>query len=211
MPIRIAIVEDQPAARRDLVRLFRGADAVQVVGACASAEEAIRTLQHADLDVILVDLVLPGGNGIELVRTLKRRRPTLIALMLTVYDDPRRVFASIAAGADGYLLKSTPRAELVARVRESVDTGVALSPTIARKVVQHFRRQAAELGRMELLSGRELEVLREVAKGSTYKEVGTTLGITTETVRVHIRNAKAKLEVSTRGQAVARYLGFDGG
>ncbi len=170
------------------------------------AEDALQTLPIDDIDLALVDIVLPRMSGIELTRELKQRRPDLLVLMLTVYEDSENIFGALAAGADGYLLKTTPAELLHVKIQEALDDGSTLSPSVARKIIQHFRPSSSTRAELAQLTGRELAVLREVAKGHTYKEAGASLNITPETVRVHIRNIKAKLHVSTRGQAVAKFL-----
>lgn len=206
MQALVSLVEDHFSERRHLVRLLRSLG-FEVLSEHADAEDALRSMPLPRIDLALVDIVLPRASGIDLVRELKSRRPDLPILMLTAYDDGDRVFEALAAGADGYLLKTISPPLLQTKIQEALDGGGALSATVARNIILHFRRSAAHRTQFRDLTDRELAVLREVARGHTYKEVGARLRITAETVRVHVRNIKEKLQVSTRGQAVARFLG----
>lgn len=206
MAIRVSLVEDQCTTRNQFVGLLEAIPTVRVRSVHRTAEDALKSLPVREIDLALVDIVLPRMSGIELVRELKQRRPSVLALMLTIYDDAEKIFDSLAAGADGYILKTSSAAALQAKIEEAIHGGSALSPSVARKIIQYFRRKLEPREDLAGLTGRELTVLREVARGHTYKEAGNALGISTETVRAHIRNIKGKLHVGTRGQAVAKFL-----
>jgi DNA-binding NarL/FixJ family response regulator len=209
MPIRVAIVEDHAPTREALVRLLDSHPGFRCVGAHATASEAVRRIPDQHPDVALVDIVLPRQSGIECVRQLRELLPDLSILMLTVHDDAERLFASLSAGACGYLLKSTHPAEILAAIREVVAGGAPMSRTIARKVLQHFQKLPAPPvpPEMERLTGRESEILHSLATGYTDKEIAAAVGISSETVRVHLRHIYEKLHVTTRTAAVAKYLG----
>ncbi len=211
--IRVSIVEDGDRSRRSLVGLLNGAPGFQVVSAHPSAEAALQALPLDRCDVVLMDLSLPGLDGIFCTRELKQRRPEVQILILTVHTDQDRIFESLKAGASGYLLKQTSDVELLEAIREMADGGSPMSPAIARKVTQFFHgleqaRPAVAQGRagLKLLSDREREVLGSIARGCTNKEIAESLGISAHTVDKHIRHIYEKLQVQTRAEATARYL-----
>ncbi len=212
-PIRIALVEDDARIRASLISLFELSPGYRCVNAFASAEEVLAG-NAADLaDVVLMDINLPGQSGIECVGELKRRHPSLLVIMLTVYEDADKIFAALRAGASGYLLKRTPPAQLLEAIREVRDGGSPMSSLVARKVVASFQdatqRRAAPLSAPPLpaLTPREREILDALSKGLLYKEIAERLGIGATTVRTHLRSIYEKLQVQTRTEAVVRYLG----
>jgi len=156
--------------------------------------------------VVLMDINLPGMNGVECVRQLKPLVPETQVLMLTVYEDTDNIFSALAAGATGYLLKRTTQAELLEAIREVHKGGSPMTTHIARKVVQSLQKTAGTAQPTEVLSPREQEVLDCLAKGFLYKEIAEKLGISYETVHTYIRRIYEKLQVRTRTQAVAKFL-----
>lgn len=210
--IAVAIIEDDAPAREILVRWLRQADGFRCVGEHASAESALRHLPQEKPDVVLVDINLPGLNGIECVRRLKPQLPQTQFVMLTVYEDADHIFDALKAGATGYLLKQTTRPELLAAVRQVHAGGSPMTSNIARKVVQSFQQKPAVRGTppsegadMAELSPREREVLDLLARGYLYKEIADTLNISLPTVNTYIRRIYEKLHVRSRWQAAARY------
>ena len=171
-----------------------------------SAESALATLPAAKPEVVLMDINLPGLNGIECVRQLKPLLPDTQFLMLTVYEDADHIFNALMVGATGYLLKQTPRNELLAALKQVHAGGSPMTSNIARKVVQSFQRhsQAADAADVEL-SPREAEVLELLARGYLYKEIAEALAISLPTVNTYIRRIYEKLHVRSRAQAVAKY------
>lgn len=212
-PIRVALVEDDGRIRASLISLFELAEGYRCVNAFASAEEALAGAVADIADVVLMDINLPGRSGIECVAELKRRNPSLLVIMLTVYEDADKIFAALRAGASGYLLKRTPPAELLEAIRDVTDGGSPMSSLIARKVVASFqeaavpRVSASPASSLPSLTPREREILDALAKGLLYKEIAERLGIGTTTVRTHLRSIYDKLQVQTRTEAVVRYLG----
>lgn len=202
--ITIAIIEDDDETRNGLSRLLARAPGCSLVGAFASVEEAVRALAGSAPDVILSDIGLPGMSGIEGVRLLKAAHPGTNVLMLTVYDDNTHVFEAICAGASGYLLKDTPPARLREAIREVQDGGAPMSPDIARKVVTMFRQAAPPRDAQASLSPRELELLRLLSGGHSYKTAADTLGIAMDTVRFHVRHIYEKLHVHSKSEAVMK-------
>ena len=206
MPITISLVEDNHQLRGTLARLLDGAEGFRCLSQYASAEDALAGLPKDKPDVVLMDINLPGMNGVECVRRLKQIAPEIAAVMLTAYEDTENIFNALAAGATGYLLKRAPRAELLDAIREVRRGGSPMTTHIARKVVQSFQKEnpAAQTG--EALSAREQEVLDHLSQGFLYKEIADKMGISYETVHTYIRRIYEKLQVRTRTEAVAKFL-----
>jgi DNA-binding NarL/FixJ family response regulator len=173
-----------------------------------NAEDAIPQLQKNPPDVVLMDINLPGMTGIQCVARLKHAMPGTQYLMLTVYEDSEHIFEALAAGASGYLLKRTPREELLAAIKQVHEGGAPMTSYIARKVVQAFHRHKPDKAELSELSPREWEVLGLLARGYAYKEIADTLGISMPTVNTHIHRTYEKLHVRSRGEAVARLTQF---
>jgi len=174
----------------------------------ANAEIAIEKLSEIPVDIVLMDINLPGQDGIECVRVLKTARPETLFLMVTVYDDAERIFQALAAGATGYLLKRATRVELLAAIEDLRVGGSPMSSSIARKVVQSFQQSSQpNVSATASLSDRERGVLKLLAQGYVYKEIGDQLSISVPTVGTHVRHIYDKLHVQTRAQAVAKFRG----
>lgn len=206
MPITVAIVEDNDQLRGTLARVISRAPGFQSVSQYSNAEDALKGLPQERPNVVLMDINLPGMNGVECVRQLKPLLPETQIVMLTVYEDTDNIFNALAAGASGYLLKRTTSAELLAAIQDVQKGGSPMTTHIARKVVQSFQRPAAAAGPTEDLSPREREVLDCLAQGFLYKEIADKLGISYETVHTYIRRIYEKLQVRTRTEAVAKFL-----
>ena len=174
----------------------------------ADAEDAFKKLPGQKPDVVLTDINLPGANGIQCVRRLKAALPTAQFLMLTVYEDSDHIFEALAAGASGYLLKRTPRDELLAAIKQVHEGGAPMTSYIARKVVQAFQRQQSEKPEVNDLSPREWEVLELLSRGYSYKEISSALAISIPTVNTHLHRTYEKLHVRSRGEAVAKFSSF---
>ena len=207
MPIRVAIVEDDHRMRESFAALLNRTSNLRCVAAYATAEEAVLGIPPDPPDVALVDIHLPGMNGIECVGRLKTLVPRLQILMLTRYEQSDLIFNSIRAGASGYLLKSAPPAELVLSIELVHAGGAPMSMQIARKVVRHFRKILKPSSDVEKLTLREQEIIELLAKGYSYKELGGHLGITLNTVRTHLQHIYEKLHVQSRTQAVLKVFG----
>ncbi len=204
--IRVSIVEDNDQFRDTLSRVLSEADGFECVGQFATAEDALRELPKLKPDVVLMDINLPRMNGVECVRRLKQLVPETQVVMLTVYEDTDNIFNALAAGATGYLLKRTSRAELLQAIRDVHRGGSPMTSQIARKVVQSFQKPAPSVHATAELTPREREVLDYLAQGFLYKEIADKLGISYETVHTHIRRIYEKLQVRTRTEAVAKFL-----
>jgi DNA-binding NarL/FixJ family response regulator len=206
MSVTVSIVEDNDQLRGTLAQVINRAEGFRCLSQYANAEAAIDALPRDRPDVVLMDINLPGMNGVECVRRLKKLAPNSLVIMLTVYEDTENIFNALAAGASGYLLKRTPRAELLSAILEVHRGGSPMTTHIARKVVQSFQQTGASSQPSESLSPREQEVLDCLSKGFLYKEIADKLGIGYETVHTYIRRIYEKLQVRTRTEAVAKFL-----
>ncbi|HTI68329.1 MAG TPA: response regulator transcription factor [Candidatus Limnocylindria bacterium] len=206
MSIRVAIVEDDAGIRESLMLLLSEAPGFQASGAYASCEEALRELLRNPPDVVLMDIQLTRFSGIECVRRLKPALPGVQIVMLTSFENTELVFEALEAGANGYLLKRTAPAKIVEAIAEVHQGGAPMSSYIARKVVQSFQQRRLAAPVAAGLTPREEEVLHQVAAGYHNKEIGDRLGISIETVRVHLKNIYEKLHVGSRSEAVAKFL-----
>lgn len=205
MAISVSIVEDNEKLRGTLARVLNRAEGFSCASQHPSAEDALKDLPNVKPDVVLMDINLPGINGVECVRQLKKIMPQVLIIMLTVYEDTENIFDALAAGASGYLLKRTTGAELLNAIRDVQRGGSPMTAHIARKVVQSFQRNAPAQP-AENLSEREQQVLDLLSQGLMYKEIADKLQISYETVHTYIRRIYEKLRVRTRTEAVAKFL-----
>lgn len=205
-PIRVAVVEDVLDIRESLKILINGADGYCCTGVYASVEEALAMIAGTAPDVVLMDIGLPGRSGIEGVRLLKEQCPELIALILTVHDDDERIFASLCAGARGYLLKKTPPSRLLESIREAVNGGAPMTPEIARRVVELFQQFHPPAQGGCRLTPHESRLLKLLAEGHSYRSAASVLGVTPHAVSFHLRNIYEKLHVHSKSEAVAKAI-----
>ena len=203
MAIAVSIVEDDAQARRIFASWITGASGFRLVGDGGDAEKAIEALPAKKPNVVLMDINLPGMSGVDAVKRLKPLLPETQFVMLTVYEDADHIYNALAAGATGYLLKQTPKAELLSAVEDVYKGGSPMTSNIARKVVQSFKRGPASSDHE--LSPREQEVLDLLARGYLYKEIAERLNISVPTVNTYVRRMYEKLQVQSRAQAVAKY------
>lgn len=206
MAIRIAIVDDHDLTRQVLADLIRKTPLLRFIGGFSDSASALSGLVQDPPDVVLMDINLPNMNGIECVRRLKPLLPKTQFLMLTVYEDAENIFKALAAGATGYLLKTTRRQDLVSSIRQIHAGGSPMSGEIARKVVRSFAAEPEPGPPAEILSAREQEVLGLLAQGSLYKEIAAALHVGIPTVCTHVRHIYKKLHVHSRGQVAAKYF-----
>jgi DNA-binding NarL/FixJ family response regulator len=211
MPITVSIVEDNEQLRGTLARVINRADGFRCLSQYGDAESALQSLTKDQPGVVLMDINLPGMNGVECVQRLKQVAPKIQVVMLTVYEDTDNIFNALAAGAAGYLLKRTKSAELLEAIREVHRGGSPMTTHIARKVTQSFQRAGPSTQPTENLSEREQEVLDCLSQGFLYKEIAEKLHISYETVHTYIRRIYEKLQVRTRTEAVAKFLKGEGG
>jgi DNA-binding NarL/FixJ family response regulator len=203
--IRISVVDDDNRVRLTLAEAVGRFEGCTCVGSYASGQDALSGMALNPPDVVLMDINMPGMNGIECVSRLKAKHPGLEVIMLTVYHDADSVLKSLAAGANGYLLKRAERDELRAAIQQVLAGGSPMTSQIARKVVQAFRQPVPRENETSKLSAREQEVLALLAKGFAYKEIASQLNIGYDTVHNYIRRVYEKLRVRSRGEAVAKY------
>jgi len=201
----VAVVEDNQGLREQLVQILNSAPDIRCVGAFASGEEALKEIPARNPDVVLMDIKLPGMSGIQCVAELKSIMPALQVIMVTVYEDSESLFRALKAGANGYLVKSSPPEQLLEAVRDVYAGGSPMSSPIARKVVQHFHVLGPSSAEAENLSPREQQVLALLASGFIYKEIGDKLKIGVETVRTHVKSICQKMHVRNRLEAVAKH------
>ncbi len=206
-PITVAIVEDDPGLRASLCGIIQRAADCRCVGTFGTAEEALQAIPELSPTVVLMDINLPGMDGVECVRRMVQLHAGAQMLMLTVHEDSDFIFESLAAGAAGYLLKPVRAAELLAAVKNVYAGGAPMTSSIARKVVQSFKQIRSATSETDELSPREQEILDYLAKGYSYKETAEQIGISYSTVHTHIEHIYHKLHVRSRAQAVAKYLG----
>ncbi len=203
--IRVLLFEDNEPLREALSALVSDTDGFKLVGGfgdCLRANDQVFQLQP---DVVLMDIDLPGRDGIQAVTSLHREFPTVEVLMLTVFDDDDRVFRALCAGASGYLLKQTPPEQIIDAIRSVYGGGAPMSPSIARKVIATFPSRVTQAADLDQLTSREGQVLHYLAKGMSYKLVAAELSISIETVRTHIKRIYEKLHVHSVTEAVAKY------
>jgi DNA-binding NarL/FixJ family response regulator len=197
--IRLLIVDDHPVVRDGLIGTFGAAEGFEVLGEAADGARAVTLAQALDPDVVLMDLRMPGSDGVQAIRELAARGVRARVLVLTTYDTDSDVLPAIEAGATGYLLKDAPLDELLRAVRAAARGEAVLSPTVASRVLGHVREPDVE----QPLSDRELEVLGLVARGTTNREAARRLFISEATVKTHLLHIYAKLGVNDRAAAVA--------
>lgn len=201
--IRVCLVEDEAGLRSSLQRLLGMSPEFECEGAYANAEIALKAFAIAAPEVVLMDVNLPGMNGVECTRKLKELCPETHIIMLTVYDNPDQIFEALKAGATGYLVKQTPPEELLAAIKDVCRGGAPMSAQIARKVVQSFR-EAPATDELAVLSTREREVLDRLAQGYLLKEIADQLDLNYHTVKTYVGRIYEKLHVHSRAQAMMK-------
>lgn len=204
-PIRLAIVEDEQWMRNNLSHVIDSSPSLCCVGAFATAEEALEQMKSARPDVVLLDINLPGMNGVECLRHLRAALPEARYLMLTVFEESEKIFRSLLAGASGYLLKRSSTPELLNAIQEVYDGGSPMSSSIARRVVSYFNQMGQKTSQADTLSQREKEVLELLGKGAAYKDIADQLSLSIDTIRMNVRHIYTKLHVHSRSEATAKY------
>ena len=207
MQIKVAIFEDNKGLRQGLFQLINGSDGFQCVGAFEDCLNLLQDIEQSKPDVVLMDIQMPGINGIEAVRILREKHPHLKILMQTIFEDSEKIFQSILAGASGYILKNTSPARILDFIKETFDGGGPMSPSVATKVLKMVASQSPSDGIVTFdLSEREREILSCLVKGMSYKLIADACSISIDTVRGHIRNIYEKLHVHSKSEAVAKAI-----
>lgn len=204
--IKIIHYEDNNHLREGMVFLMQATPTLDLVGSfrdCSLLEKQIQSLQP---DVVLMDIDLPGRNGIEAVKILKEINPQIQALMLTVFEDEEKIFAAIRNGASGYLLKNTAPSEIIEGIFDIYKGGSPMTASVARKVLLFFQQQTTKQKPDYKLSEREIDILKSLVKGNSYKLIADELFISIDTVRTHIRHIYDKLHVNSKTEAVLKAL-----
>lgn len=203
--IKIAIIEDDRTTREGLETIINLSSEYKCVCTCDTAEEGLQLLPKYGPDVVLMDIQLPRMSGIECVAQLKELLPSVQVVMVTVYEDPDRIFRALRSGASGYLLKRATPEQVLNAIRDVRQGGVPMSSEIARKVIAYFQEQHSAVAEVENLSAREREVLDLVVHGLSNKEIVDRLSISIESVRWHLRNIYQKLHVHSRTEVLMKY------
>jgi len=205
-PSTVAIVEDDARMREAVRQLIDAEDDFRCRGVYGSAEQALRTLGGYPVDILLLDIHLPGMAGSDAVRLFHDRFPATRIVMFTVFEDDARIFTSLCNGATGYVLKKTPPAKLFQALRDARDGGAPLSPEIARRVVDLFRKMRPQELASESLTGTEVRLLGFLAEGHSYQGAAERMEISINTVRDHVRSIYEKLHVHSKSAAVTKAL-----
>lgn len=202
----IGIIEDNEALRKSVGLLFETNPEFHVVLSEGSCDQIIEKLNNTLPQLLLMDIDMPGMNGIEGVRLVKQHFPAISVIMFTVFEDDEKIFNSLMAGASGYILKKTDPLKIIEALQELRDGGAPMSPAIAQKVIRMFRNDKQASKQPSNLSKREIDILNGLIKGYTYKELANEYAISVETVRSHLKNIYEKLHVHSKSEAVAKAL-----
>ena len=207
MKIRVAIFEDNRSLLDSLTAMIGGTAGFECVGSYPNCNNILKNISHVNPHVVLMDIEMPGINGIEAVSMIKAEYPEIKILMETIFDDDEKIFNSICAGAEGYILKHTSPAEILEAIEEIHKGGSPMTPSIANRVLKMVKNRP-ETGNKESfdLTDREKEILTCLVKGMSYKMVADTCFISIETVNVHIKNIYRKLQVHSKSEAVAKAI-----
>ncbi len=206
MSLRLLIFEDNDTLRQSLVTILELGDEAEIAGDFPNATEAVEAVMALRPDAVIMDIDMPGTDGITAVRLIKEARPETAIIMYTQFEDDEKLFASLCAGADGYLLKKTSPLRLHEAIRDAMEGGAPMSPSIARKVLQSFHKRGVPFEVKYQLTPREQEILALLPKGYSVKLIAHGLSITFETARSHLRNIYRKLHVNCGKEAIAKVL-----
>lgn len=203
--IKVIVIEDDSTIRNGMVSLINQAPGFECINSFDNCEDAIKNFDNQNADILLMDISLPGISGIEGVKIIKQKYPDINIIMLTVFEDNNKIFNSLKAGANGYLLKKTSIEKILESITDVYNGGAAMSPGIARKVLNYFSNSKTLIDEYNL-SKREAEVLEKLINGLSYKIIADELFISLDTVRTHIKNIYLKLHVNSKSEAVAKAL-----
>lgn len=199
----MAIFEDNQSLRVGLYQLINGSEGFECVGAFENCSNLLKNVRETKPDIVLMDIAMPGINGIEGVRIIREKYPDLKILMQTIFQDNARIFESILAGANGYILKNTSPVRILEAIREIYEGGAPMTPSVATQVLKMVSNHTpAPKGDTVKLSDREIEILRCLVKGMSYKMIAGSCQISIDTVRAHVKNIYEKLQVHSKTEAV---------
>jgi DNA-binding NarL/FixJ family response regulator len=203
--IKVGIVEDNKTLREGFEILVNRTPGLQCVCTCTTVGEALQKIPKMQPDVVLMDIQLPDGSGVECTAQIKSLLPSVQIVIVTVYEDSERIFQALQAGACGYLLKRAKTENIIAAIQEAHEGGVPMTPEIARKVIGQFRNSAVAAAEVESLSPRENEILQLVMHGFANKEIADRLGVTVAAVKWHLQHVYEKLHVHSRTEAALKF------
>jgi DNA-binding NarL/FixJ family response regulator len=207
MEIKVAIFEDNNNMREGLYQLINGSQGFTCTGAFPNCDDLVKRIEKSNPDVIVMDIEMPGISGIEGVKLVKENFPDIKILMETIFEDDSKIFDSICAGAEGYILKNTPPVEILGAIKEIYEGGSPMTPTIANRVLKMVKSQRASVsGNLFNLTDREKEILSCLVEGMSYKLIANECTISIDTVNVHIKNIYKKLQVHSKSEAVAKAI-----
>lgn len=206
--INVVIVEDSNTIREGLKLLIDGTEGYSCMAAFSNCEDLLEVVAKLKVDVILMDIDLPGISGIEGIRRIKKISDEILILILTIYDENELIFEALCAGASGYLVKKTPPSKLLDAIRDAYEGGAPMTSNIARKVVDYFQKSKPIQKDFEhiTLTKREKEVLSGLVEGNSYKAIADELNVSLDTVRFHFRNIYKKMHVHSQSEAVVKAL-----
>ncbi|MBL7729088.1 MAG: response regulator transcription factor [Dinghuibacter sp.] len=203
--MKIAIFEDNKKFRESLEFVIVTSDHMELCGSFEDTNRLKQRIEALQPDVVLMDINLPGKNGIEAVKEIKEHFPHVQVCMQTVFEEDDKIFASLCAGASGYILKNTPPEKLIQAIHEVAGGGAFFTPSVAKRILNNFQQQPAKAEFIQL-SDREKEILRALVDGLSYKMIADKLGLSFHTIHTHIKNIYEKLHVNSKGEAVAKAL-----
>ena len=207
MEIKVAIFEDNNNMREGLFQLINGSSGFTCTGAFPNCDDLVRRIKSANPDVIVMDIEMPGISGIEGVKLVKENFPDMKILMETIFEDDAKIFDSICAGAEGYILKNTAPTEILGAIKEIYEGGSPMTPTIANRVLKMVKSQRTPDSKNTFnLTDREKEILSCLVEGMSYKLIANECTISIDTVNVHIKNIYKKLQVHSKSEAVAKAI-----
>ena len=205
--IKVAIFEDNSNLRRGLTTLINGSDGFECVGAFGNCDKLVKNIMDTEPDVVLMDIEMPGMDGIEAVKILKPRFPGIKILMETIFEDDEKVFHSICSGAEGYILKNTPPSQILEAIKEIHEGGAPMTPSIASKVLAMFKAGTSfSSDETYNLTDREMEILKLLVDGMSYKMIAEKCFVSIDTVSTHVKNIYKKLQVHSKSAAVAKAI-----